>query len=311
MTESVLQLLRDRKRQGSTPGNRADDARLVLLIEGGSSRGAYSSGMTVAIEQLGLLPAFDAVYGSSAGSLNGAWLLCGRADSSKHAWWDPAVMRTTINPMRALRRLPVVDTQHLVHTIYTQVVPMGFQDILDNPVEFHPMTTDALTGESTDLHERIHDVPSLQAALRASTAMPLLAGPPVVIDGRPYVDAGMSEMVPVRTALAQKATHLVVLRTVRSDEVPMPPTRSERLVLRRWFARHAPGVVETFLRRKDDRLVEEAVLASHPACLQIRPPLGSLRVGRTERRPAVLRAVVDIGTRAAADALAASVLESH
>jgi predicted acylesterase/phospholipase RssA len=92
VNEIVLQLLRDRKDQGSAPGNRSDDARLVLLIEGGSSRGAYSSGMTVAIERLGLLPMFDAVYGSSAGALNAAWLVCGRAESTMHAWWDQSLM---------------------------------------------------------------------------------------------------------------------------------------------------------------------------------------------------------------------------
>lgn len=307
MTEAVLQLLRDRKQHDSKPGQRTDDARLVLLIEGGSSRGAYSSGMTVAIERLGLLPMFDAVYGSSAGSLNAAWLLCGRADSSKHAWWDPAVMRTTINPMRAFRRQPVVDTRHLIHTIYTQVVPMGFQDILDSPVEFHPIATDALTGDSADLHGLIHDVPSLQAALRASTAMPFLTGPPVLIDGRPYVDAGMSEMVPIKSAIAQKATHIVVLRTVRTDEIPMSPSRSERMVLSRWLARHAPGVVEAWLRRKEGRIEEEELLTAHPACLQIRPPLGSLQVGRTERRPDVLRSVVDTGIRAGMNELGAAV----
>jgi predicted acylesterase/phospholipase RssA len=69
--------------------------------------------MTVAIERLGLLPMFDAVYGSSAGALNAAWLLCGRAESTMHAWWDPLIMRTTINPRRALRRQPVVDTRFL------------------------------------------------------------------------------------------------------------------------------------------------------------------------------------------------------
>ncbi|MGW4209147.1 patatin-like phospholipase family protein [Lentzea sp. NPDC004789] len=302
---TVLELLRERRRQGSTPGQRTDDARLVLLIEGGSSRGAYSSGMTVAVERLGLLPLFDAVYGSSAGSLNGAWLLCGRADRTKHAWWDPRVMRTTINPMRAFSRQPVVDTKHLVHTIYTQVMPMGFQDILDNPVEFHPIATDALTGDSADLHGKIHDVPSLQTALRASTAMPLLAGEPVVLDGRPYVDAGLSEMVGVRSALAQQATHIVALRTTTADEQPVAPTRGERVVLSRWFARHAPGVVQTWLRRKELRVEEEELLATHPACLQIRPPLGSLRVGRTERRPEVLKAVVDIGIRVAVDELGA------
>ncbi|HEY3683692.1 MAG TPA: patatin-like phospholipase family protein [Streptosporangiaceae bacterium] len=72
-----------------TAGNRevlrgiAATTRVVLLVEGGSSRGAYSSGMTIAIEELGLLPSFDAVYGSSAGALNAAWLLCARAESTR------------------------------------------------------------------------------------------------------------------------------------------------------------------------------------------------------------------------------------
>jgi predicted patatin/cPLA2 family phospholipase len=304
---SVLEVLRDRRQSGSTPGNRTDDARVVLLIEGGSSRGVYSSGMTIAIEQLGMLGAFDAVYGSSAGSLNAAWLLCGRADATKHAWWDPVVMRGTINPRRFWLRQPVVDTRFLVHTVYTQVMPMGFQEILDNPVSFHPIATDALTGEAVDLHDTIHDVSSVQAALRASTAMPLLTGEPVMINGRAYVDAGMAEGIPVRTALSQNATHIVALRTVRSDEVPLPLSRGERLLLSRWLARHAPGTVESWLRRQEFRTEEEQLLASHPACLQIRPPLGSARIGRTERRPHVMRAAVDTGLRAAMAELAACV----
>ncbi|WP_439657156.1 patatin-like phospholipase family protein [Lentzea sp. HUAS TT2] len=297
---TVLDLLRERKRQQSLPGQRNDDARLVLLVEGGSSRGVYSSGMTVAIERLGLLPLFDAVYGSSAGSLNAAWLLCGRADRSKHAWWDPAVMRTTINPRRAFGKRPVVDTRHLVHTIYTEVHPMGFQEILDNPVEFHPMATDGLTGEAADLHGYVRDQLSLQTALRASAAMPFLAGDPVRIDGRPYVDAGLSETIPVGTAIAQGATHVVALRTRREDEsVGTPPSRGERFVLSRWFARHAPGVVANWLRREEIRAEDEELLATHPACLQIRPPLGSAVIGRTERRARVMQDALDVGVEAA------------
>jgi predicted patatin/cPLA2 family phospholipase len=191
----VLELLRIRSDQNSMPGNRQDDARLALVIEGGSSRGAYSAGMTVAIERLGLLPLIDAVYGSSAGALNGAWLLCGRAESTIHAWWDATIMRGTIDPRRALRRRPIVDTSFLVHTVYTEIMPMGFQAILDSPIEFHPVATDADTGASADLHETIHDQPSLQAALRATTAMPFLTGKPIEIDGRRFVDAGVSESV--------------------------------------------------------------------------------------------------------------------
>ena len=305
----MLELLRDRNRRGSVPGRRDDDARLVLLIEGGSSRGAYSSGMTIAIEQLGLLPAFDAVYGSSAGSLNAAWLLCGQADATKHAWWDSLIMRGTIDVRRALRGRPVVDTGFLVNTVYTEIMPMGFQEILDNPVEFHPMATDARTGEAVDLHDQIRDQAGIQTALLASTAMPVLAGKPVEIGGRSFVDAGLSESVPVRTALDQQATHIVTLRTMRSDETSSAPSRFERLVASGWFRRNAPGALDSWLRHDIMRVEEDRLLTEHPATLEIRPPLGSTNIGRTERRPDLLRDAVEVGRRAAMNELAGCVEE--
>jgi predicted patatin/cPLA2 family phospholipase len=303
--EAVLGLLRDRLKQGSAPGNRSDDARLALLIEGGSSRGVYSSGMTVAIEQMGLLPLFDAVYGSSAGALNGAWLLCGRAGSTIHAWWTPEIMRGTIDVRRALRGQPVVDTRFLVQTVYTTLMPMDFGEILASPIEFHPLATDALTGRSVDLRPAVKNRAGLQAALRASTAMPLLAGEPVDVGGRLYVDAGVSEAVPVRTAIEDGATHLVALRTRRTDETTGEPGRAERLVLSRWFARKAPGAAAPWRDRVARRAEEERLLATHPATLQIRPPVGSTRIGRTERRPGPMRAAVDTGIAAGLEAFGA------
>jgi predicted patatin/cPLA2 family phospholipase len=306
MNDTVLELLRMRSQQGSRPGRRRDDMRLALVIEGGSSRGAYSAGMTGAIEQLGILSRFDAVYGSSAGALNGAWLLCGKAESTMHAWWTPEIMRGTIDPKRLLRGRPVVDTHYLVHTVYTELMFMGFDEILAGPVEFHPVATDAATGESVDLRPFTHDRASLQAAFRATTALPFLTGEPVEINGRRFVDAGISESVPVRTALAQGATHVVALRTRRADEYATPPARIERLALSRWLARNAPGALAPWLDRVAVRHREEQVLASHPAVLQIRPPLGSAPVGRTEVGAAALRGAVDIGRQAAFDALTVS-----
>jgi predicted patatin/cPLA2 family phospholipase len=309
VTNTVLQVLRERSEQGSIPGQRKDDARVALVIEGGSSRGAFSSGMTVAIERLGMLPLFDAVYGSSAGALNGAWLLSKRAESTIHAWWDPIIMRGTINPKRALRRQPIVDTHFLVHRVYTEIMPMDFAEILSSPVEFHPLATDALTGESTDLREYIHDQAGLQAALRATTAMPFMTGEPIEIAGRRFIDAGVSESVPVHTALAQNATHIVALRTKRGDEQVTPPARVERLVLSRWLGRHAPGALEPWLNRVAVRGEEERLLASHPAILQIRPPLGSGDIGHTERGESVLRQAVEDGRQAAWDVLAPCVAQ--
>ena len=56
--------------------NKKDDGhKLTLAIEGGGMRGCVSAGMVTAIHHLGLENSFDNVYGSSAGSLIGAYFI--------------------------------------------------------------------------------------------------------------------------------------------------------------------------------------------------------------------------------------------
>jgi predicted acylesterase/phospholipase RssA len=73
----VLQLIQKRVETKSLPGARDknDTAILALSIEGGGMRGAVSAGMAAAISCLGLADAFDSIYGSSAGSVIGAYLI--------------------------------------------------------------------------------------------------------------------------------------------------------------------------------------------------------------------------------------------
>jgi hypothetical protein len=76
-THDVLNLLHQRYHSHSTPANRSvyDNATLALAIEGGGMRGAVSGGMAAAIVCLGLSNAFDAIYGSSAGSIIGSYFV--------------------------------------------------------------------------------------------------------------------------------------------------------------------------------------------------------------------------------------------
>jgi predicted patatin/cPLA2 family phospholipase len=100
-----------------------------------------------------------------------------------------------------------------------------FDAVLASPVELHPLATDAATGQSTDLRPLISTPAELRLALRASAALPLLAGPPVEFAGRRFYAAGVSESVPYRTALAQGATHLLILRSRRA---PLPAQDARR-----------------------------------------------------------------------------------
>ena len=302
-TWSVEELVRTRHTVGSRPGERGDPCRLVLLIEGGSSRSAYSSGMVVAIEELGLTDVFDAVYGVSGGALNGAWLLCGLTRQVMPTWWNRDVVRGVIAPRRALRGRPVVDTEFLVNTVYVDLVPMDFAAILGNSITFHPIATDAESGLAVDLAPLIHDESTLRLALRSSTGIPLLAGPPVHLAGRRFMDGGLAEMVPVRTALAQGATHAVVLRTRRPGEDLRPPGNMQFHIIRRYLKRHAAGAIPAWRNRYAVAQDEEKLLATHPRVRQIRPPSHGPTVPGTSRGARRLKATVDLGRATARSTL--------
>jgi predicted acylesterase/phospholipase RssA len=216
----VLRLLHDRARAGSRPGQRADDHRIVLSVEGGGMRGTVSAGMALGLQELGFLPAFDAVYGSSAGAITAAWLVSSRPEGLR-GWADPDYARSLIRWPALLRGRPVVDVRTLIEVVYQTQFPMDFESVLASEVPWHPLATDAATGESTDLRPLVGDPAEVRLALRATAALPFLAGPPVVLRGRRFYDAGVAESIPLRTPLAQGATHIVVLRS-RPAGGPLP-----------------------------------------------------------------------------------------
>lgn len=142
-------MIEERVRTGSRPGQRTDGLRVALAIEGGGMRGTVSAGMALALHERGLMPAFDAVYGSSAGAITGAWLLS--SDPQRlHGWAHPDYARTMIRWSALLRRRPVADVRTLVEVVYQTEFPMDFDSILASPIEYHPLATDAATGTSTD-----------------------------------------------------------------------------------------------------------------------------------------------------------------
>jgi predicted acylesterase/phospholipase RssA len=104
---------------------------------------------------------------------------------------------------------------------------MDFHSILASGVEYHPLATDAATGKSTDLRPMISNPAELRLAIRASAALPFLAGPPVRLRGRRYYDAGVAESIPFRTPLAQGATHILVLRSRRALDVTDAPAATD------------------------------------------------------------------------------------
>lgn len=303
---AVLEVLAARLAEGTGPADRTDPHHVALAIEGGGSRATYSSGMVLGLERLGLTRCFDAVYGASAGALAGSWLVGGQTEKCCAGWWEPGLMERVTRPRRGLRGRPVVDVEYLIETVGEEIVPVDWQAIVDAEVPLHPVATDVDTGEAFDLHGTISDPVSLKLALRASANVPLLAGMPLEIHGRRFVDAAVAEPLPFHTALDQGATHVLMLRTRRADQEAIDATRLEKALVTRLGQTRVPGLVQVLgnrleTRRADDDRLAKATLdegGDPPHLFEVRPPEGSGTISPLETDPDVLREGVETGCAA-------------
>jgi len=103
----VLKLIAHRYNTGSKPGHRdpSDTAKLALSIEGGGMRGSVSAGMAACIAVLGMSDAFDEIYGSSAGSVIGSYMVSRQMNIDVYTEVLPSAKSKFVSKLRLLRSL--------------------------------------------------------------------------------------------------------------------------------------------------------------------------------------------------------------
>src|SRR5215212_9129842 len=110
---AVCRLIVERAQARSRPHKRTDGAKIALAVEGGGMAGAVSAGMCVALESLGLIDSFDAIYGSSSGALNASYTAAGQA-RSRAGLYPLAADARLIDPRRALRGRPPFELSEII-----------------------------------------------------------------------------------------------------------------------------------------------------------------------------------------------------
>ena len=311
----VLDVLRERHATGSAPGARQDPHKVALVLEGGSMRGVVSAGMTAAIERLGLTPCFDLVVGSSAGALNGAALIAGVARAGVGMYHGVLASRAFVNPARLLVGRPALDVRFVLAHADRDLDDPRYRRTLESPIALHCVALDLDRGTpETFTGMRTED--ELASVLLATTRMPWVGGPPVVLDGRRFVDGALACPIPVEEAEGAGATHVLVLQT-RPYGVPRTTGSriGERLVAYQ-LRRVDPRLATMWRERAEryERLVADIARRSEdpgaaaPFVLGLRPPAGAPCVSQLERRPDVLRAAAEDAERLVEAALGATVV---
>ena len=142
--------------------------------------------------------------------------------------------------------------------------------------------------------------------------MPVVAGPPVDYDGRAFLDASITEPIPVPTAEADGCTHAVVLLT-RAGGMRPRPSAFDRYFVGPRLRRLSPALADRYLNRAGpySALVRAIDAGTSPLgrmqVLGIRVP--DLRISKLERDGGVLRDGATRGHDAVMQAFGVSTLQ--
>jgi predicted patatin/cPLA2 family phospholipase len=242
-------VLLDRLAEGSLPGQRNDEHKVVLAVEGGGMRGAVSAGMLLALEQLGLRNSFDEVVGTSAGAIAGAFFVVEQGTKGSALYYTVLNSQRFVDRRRLFRSDPIMDIDYLVNDAFDD---HGFDwgGLVNSSIPLFATVSPTEPDNPIRLFRVGETEAFARSVLVATASIPVVAGPSKIVDDVAYVDGGMIEAVPWRSAMQRGATHVLAVRSRRYVEDGRPEdynlverTTMPRLV-KRTHGQHVADLVE-------------------------------------------------------------------
>ncbi len=191
--------------------------RTGIVCEGGGMRGVYTAGVLQAFLEGGFLA--DELVGVSAGASNGANYVSGQHGRGMRTNIDYAGDKRYLSLSNLLKTRSLFGMDFIFGDIPNSLDPFDFTAMAASPCEYFVGATSLTTGKAVFFGKE-HMTPGL-TVLRASCSIPLLA-PVIDIDGRPYLDGGVADPIPIDKAIADGCTRLVVILTRPRDYQKKP-----------------------------------------------------------------------------------------
>ncbi len=197
------------------------DTNTGLVLEGGGMRGAFTCGVLDYMLDRGFR--FHYCVGVSAGACHGLSFMSRQRGRAKQATIDLLEKYNFIGIRHLWTQHSILDQQLIYHEIPDRVLPFDYEACFRNPATFEMVTTDCRTGLPCYLTER-GDRDRLVRIAKASSSLPFVC-PIVTVDGRPMLDGGIVDSIPVERAMRTgHAFNIVVLTRNRGYR----PTERDR-----------------------------------------------------------------------------------
>jgi predicted patatin/cPLA2 family phospholipase len=251
-----------------------------LVLEGGGMRTTYTGGVLDAFMDAGIDLGY--VIGVSAGANAGSHYVARQRERSHRVFVDLVADPRYAGWRNVLHERSWFGMQFLFETLPDELAPFDYEVFRASPRTLVSGVTDCITGAARYYSQRDRDPRwYVQTLLRASCSLPVLS-PPVMVEGNPCVDGGVSDSIPIVQAVKDGNLRNVVVLT-RNAGYRKPPPRM-RTLSRVLLARY-PAVHRSMLRRHAVYNASLDLLASmeRAGSAFVLRPVRTLVVGRMER----------------------------
>lgn len=208
-----------------------DFRKMGLVLEGGGMRGVFTCGVLDYMMDLGI--EFPYGIGVSAGACNGLSFLSRQRGRAKYSNIDLMAKYHYIGLKHLWYQHSILDQRLLYEIFPEEILPFDYETCFKNPMRFEMVTTNCVTGRACYLEEH-EDKERLVQIAKASSSLPYVC-PIVYVDGRPMLDGGIIDSIPVLRAIEQGYDYnVVVLTRNRGYRKTERDIRVPRFVYRRY-----------------------------------------------------------------------------
>ena len=197
----------------------------ALVLEGGGMRGVFTSGVLDWMIDHDVT--FPYLIGVSAGSSNALSYAAHQRGRAKYTFADLQAERHYLGVRNILRYRSIMDMHLLYHELPETLWPYDYEAYRMNSMRVESVAMDCTTGEAVYLEEK-ESAERIIDIVRASSSLPFVC-PIAYVDGRPMLDGGIADSIPLARAFEQGYEHAVVVLTrhrgYRKEEKPphLPP----------------------------------------------------------------------------------------
>ena len=185
------------------------ESKTALVLEGGAMRGIYTAGVLDVLLENNI--EVDAVIGVSAGSTHGCSYISKQKERSISYYKGCRNDYRFLSFKSFFKSGNIVDTDYCYDEVPNKLYPFDHDTFEKSKTKFYVTITNVETGNPEYIHLKSLRDKNIDY-LRASASMPIVSQI-VEINGKKYLDGGMSDSIPIEYFRSLGYNKCIVVKT--------------------------------------------------------------------------------------------------